>query len=108
MNNLFFFRIGQTCRYTLCCVRSVGVYAKEKQSGKGQKSAEEDKAKEEKERISFYSKRYDGQENSCYKNKKPSFILTPENMRSRAKTQTNSNTIKNRKSMSPRSPDPHC
>ena len=84
---------------------------KKNKAEKAKKQLEVDKAKEEKERISFCSNRYDGQENSSHKSVKirsPVSFSPTENIRNRTKTQTNNNTIKNRRSMSPRSPDPHC
>ena len=84
---------------------------KKNKAEKAKKQLEVCKAAEEKERISFCSKRYDGQENSSYKSVKirsPVSFSPTENMMSRTKKRTNNNTIKNRKSMSPLSPDPHC
>ena len=63
---------------------------KKNKAEKAKKQLEEDKVKEEKERISFYSKRYDGQENSSYKSVKirsPVSFSPTEHIRNRTKTQ---------------------
>jgi hypothetical protein len=84
---------------------------KKNKAEKAKNQLEIAKDEEENERISFCSKRYDGQENTSFKSvnmRSPVSFSPTENMMSQTKTHTNNNTIKNRKSMSPRSPDPHC
>ena len=83
---------------------------KRNKAEKGKKQLEEAKAAEEKERIAFCAKRGDGQENQSSKSvqtKSPVSFSPTENLINRTKTWTNNNTIKNRKSLSPQSPDPH-
>ena len=79
---------------------------KKNKAEKSKKQLEEAKAAEEKERIEFCEKSVDGKDNQSFKSvqtKSPT-----ENLMKRTKTWTNNNTIKNRKSLSPRSPDSHC
>jgi len=84
---------------------------KKNKAEKSKKQLEENKALEEKERITFCAKRREGGDNQSLKSgqtKSPVSFSPTENMINRTKTWTNNNTMKNRKSMSPRSPDSRC
>ena len=80
---------------------------KKNKAEKSKKQLEEAKAAEEKERIEFCEKSVDdGKDNQSFKS--PVSFSPTENLIKRTKTWTNNNTIKNRKSLSPRSPDSRC
>jgi len=83
---------------------------KKNKAEKSKKKLDESKDREEKERISFCTNAHDGQENNSYKSchtKSPVSFSPTENLINRKKTLHNNNTVKHRKSQSPRSPDPH-
>ena len=82
---------------------------KKNKAEKSKKQLEEAKAAEEKERIEFCEKSVDGKDNQSFKSvqtKSPVSFSPTENLIKR--TKTNNNNIKNRKPLSPRSPDTHC
>ena len=82
---------------------------KKNKAEKSKKQLEEAKAAEEKERIEFCEKSVDGKDNQSFKSvqtKSPVSFSPTENLIKR--TKTNNNNIKNRKSLSPRSPDSQC
>ena len=84
---------------------------KGEKADKMKKQLDEVMVAEEKERIFFCAKSNDSQEDHSYKRSQTNSIVSfssKEKLINQTKTWTNNTTIKNRKSLSPRSPDQHC
>ena len=81
---------------------------KKNKAEKSKKQLEEAKAAEEEERIAFCAQRLQvHHESKSVQTKSIGSFSPTDPFLARAKTWTNNNTIKNRKSMSPQSPDFH-